>query len=155
MLRVGTRLPHFEAKSAEGQLISDVSLRGAPCVIFFFPRAFTSGCIYEAKAFRDAYPRFRDLGVEVVGVSTDGHLRQCKFAEWAGAAYPMIGDASLELARAFDVLWPIFSIAKRATFVVDSDSIIHSVFHFEFGLDRHVIKSESIARALKKPKKTG
>ncbi len=151
MLRVGTRLPSFEAKSTEGHRISDVSLRGASCVMFFFPRAFTSGCIYEAKAFRDAYPRFRDLGVEIIGVSTDPHPRLCKFAEWAGASYPMIGDADRKLAKAFDVLWPIVSIAKRATFVIDAESIIRSAFHFEIGLDRHVARAEEIARTLKKP----
>jgi peroxiredoxin len=150
MLHVGSRLPNFEVKTTEGQLISDVSLRGAPCVIFFFPRAFTSGCIHEAKAFRDAYPRFRELGVEIVGVSTDPLPRQCKFAEWAGAAYPMIGDADGSLAKAFGVLWPIVSIAKRATFVVDAEGVVRSRFHFEIGIDRHVSHAESMARTLKK-----
>lgn len=149
MLRVGSQLPHFQATTTEGQLISDVSLRGAPCVIFFFPRAFTSGCIYEAKAFRDAYPRFRSLGVEIVGVSTDPLPRQCKFAEWAGAAYPMVGDADRALARAFGVLWPIVPIAKRVTFVVDDTGIVRAAFHFEVAIDRHVAHAELSARELK------
>jgi thioredoxin-dependent peroxiredoxin len=149
MLAVGSSLPHFEVKTTEGKLVSDVSLRGSPCVIFFFPRAFTSACIREAKAFRDAYPRFRSLGFEVLGVSTDPYQRQCRFAEWAGAAYPMVGDGDHTLARSFGVLWPIVSIAKRVTFVIDASSIVRRAFHFEVRIDRHIAHAEAAARELK------
>ncbi len=150
MLRVGSSLPKFEAKTTEGQIVSDVSLRGSPCVLFFFPRAFTTGCIREAKAFRDVYPRLRALGAELVGISTDPLARQCKFAEWAGAAYPMVGDAEHSLARAFGVLWPIVPIAKRVTFVADAQGIIQNVLHFEVAIDRHVMHAESALRVLVK-----
>lgn len=138
MLKVGDTVPAFTARASDGQIVSDVSLRGRPFVLFFFPRAFTSNCSKETKAFRDIYPTLRQAGVELIGVSTDAHERQCAFSEWLGAAYPMVGDSSCELARAFDVLWALVHVSKRATFVVDAEGIVRGVFHYELRIDRHV-----------------
>ncbi len=138
MLKVGDPVPEFAAETTDGKPISAALLRGRTFVVFFFPRAYTPGCVREAKAFRDAYPGLRARGVEVVGVSTDPHATQCAFSEWAGLSYPMIGDSSCALARAFGVLWPLFSVTKRATFVFDGAGIVRAAFHFEVAIDRHL-----------------
>ena len=138
MLRPGDRVPEFEAKSTEGKLLSTAELLGRPFVLFFFPKAFTPGCTQETKAFRDEYPALTAQGVEVVGVSLDTHDRQCEFAEWAGVPFPMVGDRGGALAKRFGVLWPVISIPKRVTFVIDAAGLIRNVFHHEIHICSHI-----------------
>jgi thioredoxin-dependent peroxiredoxin len=150
MLDVGEPVPPFAAQTTEGKLISDEVLRGRPYVVFFFPRAFTPGCVKETKAFRDAYPRLRGLGFEVIGISTDPHDRQCVFSEWLGAAYPLIGDVDRKIARAFGVMWPLLPWTRRATFIVDEGGIIRASWHYELAVDRHVIEVERFVNDLRR-----
>ena len=43
MLKVGDKAPDFRLKAADGQEISLSALRGKPVVLYFFPKALTSG----------------------------------------------------------------------------------------------------------------
>ena len=131
-------MPDFSAQTVARESISTARLLGRPFVVFFFPKAFTPGCVRQAKGFRDAYRGLRSRGVEVVGVSTDALATQCSFSEWAGVSYPMIADPTLAIARAFGVLWPLISVAKRVTFVVDPEGWVQRRFHFELAIGRHV-----------------
>jgi peroxiredoxin Q/BCP len=43
MLKVGDKAPDFKLQAADGQEIALASLRGKPVVLYFFPKALTSG----------------------------------------------------------------------------------------------------------------
>lgn len=43
MLKVGDKAPDFRLQAADGQEIALASLRGKPIVLYFFPKALTSG----------------------------------------------------------------------------------------------------------------
>ena len=43
MLKVGDKAPDFELQAADGQGIALARLRGKPLVLYFFPKALTSG----------------------------------------------------------------------------------------------------------------
>jgi peroxiredoxin Q/BCP len=43
MLTVGDKAPDFRLMAADGQEISLSALRGKPVVLYFFPKALTSG----------------------------------------------------------------------------------------------------------------
>ena len=138
MLKVGDRLPDFEAQTAEGCPIRTAALLGKPVVLFFFPRAFTPGCVRETKAFRDEYPCLARRGVHIVGISTDPLDAQCRFAEWAGVPFPLVADTTRAVSKLFGVLWPLLGIAKRVTFVADAAGVVRHVFHHELRVDSHV-----------------
>jgi peroxiredoxin len=138
MVREGDRAPEWQAKTTDGRTLSSSDLRGKPYVMFFFPKAFTSGCTVETKQFAVAYPELAGLGVEVIGVSSDEHETQCRFAESTGAKFPMIGDSDRALAKAFGVLWPLLPLAKRVTFVVDASGVVRGVFRHELAVDKHL-----------------
>ena len=131
-------MPEFEVRATDGASVSARGLRGKIAVVYFFPKAFTPGCTRETKAFRDEYPALVAAGAEIVGVSTDSYIQQCKFAEWAGVTFPMVGDESGELGRSFGVLWPLVGVPMRVTFVADRDGVIRHVFHHEIRVDAHV-----------------
>ena len=138
MLKVGDPLPEFEARTTEGCPIRTAALIGKPSVLFFFPKAFTPGCVRETKSFRDEYPTLARRGVQIVGVSTDPLDAQCRFAEWAGVPFPLVADAERSISKLFGVLWPLVGVAKRVTFVADAEGIVRHVFHHELRVDCHV-----------------
>lgn len=149
MLAPGDPAPALEATSHDGRHVSLASLRGRIVVVYFFPKAFTAGCTIETKGFRDNYPELRDLGVEVIGVSTDPPATQCEFAKAHSVSFPMIGDGDKDIARRFEVLWPLVGVAKRVTLVVDEAGIIRHVFRHEFQVSKHL---DDVLRAVRKMK---
>lgn len=148
MLKVGDRAPPFEVKATDGRTLTAETLRGKPYVLYFFPKSFTPGCTIETKHFRDAYPDLRKLGVEVIGVSADGHETQCDFAQSTGATFPMVGDSDGQLIESFDVKWPIFRRAMRVTYVVDGEGLVRGVFHHELDVKKHLADVKSALEKL-------
>lgn len=70
------------------QALSDISLQddtgravtlsefvGKRLLIFFFPKAGTSGCTEQACGFRDAFPQIQAKDALVIGVSADSPQR--------------------------------------------------------------------------------
>jgi peroxiredoxin Q/BCP len=148
MLKVGEPLPDFEAETTAGSPVRTGSLLGQPAVVFFFPRAFTPGCVRETKAFRDAYPSLARRGVRILGVSTDCLDAQCRFAEWAGVPFPLVADTSHALTDLFGVCWPLLGVAKRVTFVADAGGIVRNVFRHELRIEKHVVDVQRALEAL-------
>ena len=74
-LAVGDAAPDFSVAAALAGTQYTVSLAQSlskgPVVLYFYPKAFTSGCTAEAHEFADATPQFAALGASVVGMSVD------------------------------------------------------------------------------------
>jgi len=138
MLSIGDRAPDFAARTTDGQMLSLLQLRGRPVVIYFFPRAFTPGCTAETRRFRDNYDDLQRLGVEVIGISTDDHEKQCRFAQAEKVKFPLIGDKKAEIQALFDVKRPILSSNRRVTYIIDEEGVVAAVFHHEFQVLRHM-----------------
>jgi peroxiredoxin Q/BCP len=110
--------PDFEAPSSKGTNLRLSSYRGKSVILYFFPKAFTSGCEMETREFGRLYPQLTAKGVEVIGVSVDEAPTQTAFAEECEAAFPLVADTSKEVARSYGVLG-ITGSAKRVTFFID------------------------------------
>jgi peroxiredoxin Q/BCP len=82
-LKDGAAAPVFSAQAALGGAVQEFALKEAlakgPVVLYFFPKAFTSGCTIEAHAFSDHIADFRKYGATVIGVSADDIDTQKKF----------------------------------------------------------------------------
>jgi peroxiredoxin len=138
MLSVGDPAPDFSARTTDGRTLSLAQLRGRPVVIYFYPRAFTPGCTAETRRFRDNYDDLQRFGAEVIGISTDDHEKQCKFAQAEKVRFPLIGDKTTEIQALFDVKRPILSSNRRVTYVIDEEGLIAAVFRHEFQVLRHM-----------------
>lgn len=126
MIKPGEPAPDFVAAATTGNTIQLSKLRGRTVVLYFFPRAFTSGCTIEALSFRDGYGDFQRIGVEVIGVSTDAFDRQCRFATQHKLPFPLVGDATKTISRAYGVVsW--LGLDKRITVVIDPEGKVKSV----------------------------
>lgn len=138
MLKVGDQAPDFSATASNGATVKLSSLRGKRVVLFFFPKAFTTGCTIETRQFRDAYSEIAALGAEVVGMSMDSAELQCEFATKEGVPFPMIGDKGRSIGKSYDVLWPLLNVAQRVTYVIGPDGRIEAAFHHELLVKRHL-----------------
>ena len=138
MLRVGDLAPDFTATTSHGNQLTLSALRGRRVVLFFFPKAFTTGCTIETRRFRDHYAEIAALGAEVIGVSVDKEQTQCDFASQEGVPYPMIGDESRAINRSYDVLWPLLGVSQRVTYIIGPDGKIERVLHHELLVHKHL-----------------
>jgi peroxiredoxin (alkyl hydroperoxide reductase subunit C) len=108
--------------------ITEADLKGKWSVVFFYQADFTFVCPTELGDLADLYPEFAKLGVECYSVSTDTHFVH---KAWADASdtikkiqYPMIGDPTGAISRAFDVMIEEEGLALRGTFVINPEGQI-------------------------------
>ncbi len=147
MLKVGAQAPAFTARSSDGRVVSLGALSGRRLIVYFFHKAFTPNCTIETKGFRDNYPELRELGFEVIGISTDREDTQCRFATAHGVTFPMVGDLDLAITNAYDVKWPLIPFSRRVAYVLDEKHQIAAVFRHEFQANRHLDEVLRFARA--------
>lgn len=144
MLDVGQSPPDFEADSSQGAKLRLSSLRGRPVVVYFYPAAFTLGCSIETGLFQGALPQFRELGAEVLGISTDDVDTQCRFAESKSLGFALLADKDGTISRAFGVLRARRD--KRVTFVLDEQGVVRARFHHEILVKRHITEALAFLR---------
>ncbi len=138
----GDVAPDFTALSEDGSPFTLSSLRGKPVALYFFPKANTTGCTMETRAFADHYTELQAAGWSVVGVSVDSVQTQKRFADKCHAAFHLIADTDKSIARAYDVLG-FLGFARRVTFLIGPDGKIQETIsamtpgtHVERTLDR-------------------
>jgi peroxiredoxin len=132
------KAPAFEALSTTGKTIRLTDYRGKYLVLYFYPKAFTPGCTHETVLFRDHYRELQTLGAEVLGVSRDQQVVQCKFADRYEVPFPILSDRDGTMCRAYAVdrrLWPV---AKRVTFLIDPEGTVVGRFSHELRISAHV-----------------
>jgi thioredoxin-dependent peroxiredoxin len=126
VLVAGDAAPEFTAPDQEGRPVRLADLRGGPVVLYFYPKAGTAGCTRESVAFAQLHQSLASKGVRIIGVSVDDVVRQKQFAEECALPFPLLSDASREIARSYGVLGA-FGHAKRVTFLLGPDGRILEV----------------------------
>ncbi|MCI4352770.1 MAG: peroxiredoxin [Thermoplasmata archaeon] len=126
MIGPGAQAPDFDAPSSKGQNLKLSSLRGKSVILYFYPKAFTSGCAMETRTFGELYPKLSAQGVEIVGVSVDDTKTQTAFAIDCRADFPLVADHDKHIAESYGVLGT-FNVAKRITFYIDPSGKVAEV----------------------------
>ena len=78
-LNPGTKAPAFMLPRDGGGTVSLADFAGKKLVLYFYPRADTSGCTKEAIDFSGLKGAFGKAGTEILGVSADPVPAQDKF----------------------------------------------------------------------------
>lgn len=153
-LAVGASAPDFTAKASLAGKPFDFSLAKAltrgPVVLYFYPKAFTRGCTYEAHAFAEATEAFAALGATVVGVSNDPIATLDKFSvsECMGK-FAVISDPDSTIIKAYDARLTILTgHADRVSYVIAPDGHVAFV-HADMSPDKHVELTLNAVKALK------
>ncbi|WDT93841.1 thioredoxin-dependent thiol peroxidase [Thermoleophilum album] len=131
---VGDPAPDFELRDQNDRPVRLSDFRGKRVVLYFYPRAHTPGCTTQACGIRDHYDRYRQLGVEVLGVSPDTPKRLASFAAKHSLPFTLLADPDHVAAEAYGV-WVekrMYGRAvhgvERSTFVIAPDGRIERVF---------------------------
>ena len=133
MLDVGMKAPDFKLKNKDGQEFALSDFFGKKLVIYFYPKDNTPGCTRQACAFASAYDEFRNLNVDVIGISKDSIASHQKFAEKYNLPFVLLSDPDLEAIKAYGVwqekkLYGKVSMGVvRTTFIVDEQGNIERV----------------------------
>ena len=132
---VGEVAPDFTlAATVDGGELRLAALRGAPAVIYFYPKDATPGCTTEACDFRDHFNGFAAEGVTVVGISPDSLASHERFRAKQGLNFPLASDPDHAVAQAYGV-WQLKKLygreyegIVRTTFLVDANGRIARVW---------------------------
>ena len=96
-------------------------------VVFFFPRANTSGCTREAAEFSSLIEKFNNLNTRVIGVSKDTIEQQKKFRTKHNLKCELGSDYDGKICEMFSV-WVEKSMygkkymgIQRSTFLIDEN----------------------------------
>lgn len=153
---IGTEIVDFNVQAYHQgtfKSITKESVLGQWSVFFFYPADFTFVCPTELGDVADYYPQFKALNCEIYAVSEDSHFVH---KAWADASdtirrieYPMLGDPTGKLARAFGVLNEEEGQAYRATFVVNPAGMIRLYEIHDMGIGRN---AEELLRKLEAAK---
>ena len=81
MIEVGKPAPDFTLPDQRGEMITLSALRGAPVILYFYPKDDTPGCTAEACGFRDARAEYEEVDARVLGVSPDSIATHLKFSD--------------------------------------------------------------------------
>jgi len=129
----GRPAPDFTLTSDSGEAVTLSSFRGAPVVLYFYPRDDTSGCTAQACGIRDVWGELERKGAVVLGVSPDGTKRHAKFREKYGLPFTLLSDEDHAVAEAYGT-WIEKSMygkkymgMERSTFVIGADGNVASI----------------------------
>ncbi|MBF8222660.1 peroxiredoxin [Halomonas sp. 328] len=158
---VGRQAPDFEAAAVlgNGEIVENFKLsdsNGKLRVLFFWPLDFTFVCPSEIIAHDNRLAAFRDLGVEVIGVSIDSqftHYAWRKTSPEAGGigevGFPIVADVKHDIAQAYGIEHPEAGVALRASFLIDEDGVVQHQVVNNLPLGRNVDEMVRMVKALK------
>ena len=132
VILVGQDVPDFEMETYEPETgkfgkfsLADAKKEGKWTILFFYPADFTFVCPTELADLAEVYPKLKELGAEVVSVSTDTkfvHLawhRDEKLLQ--NVKYPMGADPTGKVSRMFGVYDENTGLALRGTFIISPE----------------------------------
>lgn len=132
VILVGQEVPDFEMETYEPETgkfgtfsLKQTKEEGKWTILFFYPADFTFVCPTELADLANVYPKLKELGAEVVSVSTDTkfvHLawhRDEKLLE--NVKFPMGADPTGKVSRMFGVYDCETGLALRGTFIISPE----------------------------------
>lgn len=156
-LKPGDAAPVFTAPAALDGKDYEFSLADAlkkgPVVLYFFPKAFTTGCTAEAHEFAEAADQFKALGATLIGMSADDIGTLHKFSTQAcSGKFPVAADPDLKVIKAYDsalIRVGSVGIADRISYVIGQDGRIVYAFS-DRSPEKHVANTLAAVRQLQK-----
>jgi len=125
-VEAGRRAPAFKLTADDGRQVKLSELRGAPVVLYFYPKDDTPGCTREACAFRDRQRELARRGATVLGVSPDSIERHVKFRDKYDLNFTLLSDPDHEVAEKYGA-WREKTLygkkrlgIQRSTFLIDA-----------------------------------
>jgi peroxiredoxin Q/BCP len=125
-LQVGDKAPEVTGITETGQKLNfaDVYAKQAYTLVYFYPKADTSGCTAQGCSLRDAYEVLTQKGVAVIGVSLDEVEAQRAFKEKNHFPFPLIADPDKVVVNAFGVPIMHEHYATRQAYLIKDGKVV-------------------------------
>lgn len=108
----GSKAPAFTLATDGGGKVSLSDFKGRKLVLYFYPKADTSGCTREAIDFSRLKAAFARAGATILGVSADPVARLDKFKDKHGLNVALGSDENHKVLEAYGV-WAEKSLYGR------------------------------------------
>jgi peroxiredoxin len=148
MSLINTQVQPFKAQAYRNGKFIEVThadLKGKWSVLIFMPAAFTFNCPTEIEDAAEHYAEFQKAGAEVYIVTTDTHFSHKVWHETSPAVgkarFPLVGDPTHQLTRAFGVHIDEAGLALRGTFVIDPEGVIKTMEVHDNAIARDVTET--------------
>ena len=135
----------------------EVSLEGFAgkyLVLFFYPLDFTFVCPTEILEFSKKTEKFREIGCELLGVSTDSHFSHKAWVETprehgglGELSYPLYADLNQSVSQDYGVLINGAGIALRGTFIIDGKGTLRHSTVSDLPVGRSVDETIRLVKA--------
>jgi peroxiredoxin Q/BCP len=134
MTNINDKIKPFELDTDQGKFYSKDHV-GKNLVIFFFPKADTTGCTKEAISFSNLINEFEDLNTIVIGISKDTVEKQIKFKSKYDLKCILGSDFDIKICSKFGV-WVEKSMygkkymgIQRSTFLINNEQKIQHIWN--------------------------
>ena len=113
-MQINDKVENFTLQNQDGETVNLTDFADKPVVLFFYPRANTSGCTIEACGFRDAFQKLQQAGVVIFGISRDDVKAQKNFQRKYNLPY--------DLLRPKSMYGKLVKGVERTTFIISPDT---------------------------------
>jgi peroxiredoxin Q/BCP len=123
-------VPEFELPSTGGKTFKLSDYSGKTLVIYFYPKDATPGCTTQGQQFRDLYPDFQAVNVEVFGISRDSLKSHENFKAKFNFPFELLSDIEELACNQFGVMKMKNLYGKqvrgieRSTFLIDQGILV-------------------------------
>ena len=101
MLKIGQKAPEFSLPNQDDVVISLKDFKGQKLLIWFFPKASTSGCTKEGIGFNELIKNFNKQNISILGVSKDSVKAQKNFCTKNEFKFDILSDTELSVLKKY------------------------------------------------------
>lgn len=123
-------IPDFELPATGTRQFKLSQYGGTKLVLYFYPKDSTPGCTTEGQQFRDLYPKFKEAGAEIFGISRDSLKSHENFKAKQNFPFDLLADTEELACSLFGVIkmknmyGKQFRGIERSTFVIDKNGLL-------------------------------
>lgn len=121
MLATGDAFPAWSLTDNTGRTVSSRDLAGKTYLLWYFPKAMTSGCTKEGCTLRDNFEGFTKADVVVMGVSYDSPKTNAEFVAKNHFPFKLLSDTDHALAKEVGANSALGIVARRISYLVGPD----------------------------------
>lgn len=153
-LRINSVAPNFVAQTTQGEINFHEWIGDGWAVLFSHPKDFTPVCTTELGYMAGLTSEFSDRNCKILGLSVDpveSHkewLNDIESSQGNAVTYPLVGDPTLAVAKAYDMLpedegdssegrTPVENATVRSVFVIGPDKTIKAMLTYPMSTGRN------------------
>jgi len=135
MIKEGNRAPEFSLLNQNNEEVTLSSFLGEKVLIWFFPKASTSGCTLEGLGFKEKIDIYKSKKINVIGISKDSVKAQKNFCEKNEFPFDILSDPECVVIKNYGA-WALKKMyggeywgIKRISVLINEVGEIEKIFH--------------------------